>query len=377
MNLLSKFLIILGLAVSLGYSSCCHRKKVGSLLYTFVDSRDTSSFGCLDSCVYEQANTPGSRYCFKRGHLSVECESSGTSGTPAPEGVIEREVVFKENGETLVQKDSHNHETGETILMVPAHGENIAITVIMHGDSRKMVVSSKDECKLQDIPNLINPDDIKQSNDNIDAKRKQEEEETHYRVHSERRLATEEEKQSLTASMKKECEGKDIMVSSVETIHQDDFKPTDDFSNTTSLKRIETSNRQGCGNVFVGCQIHTESNCYRWTYNGFGTTVNPRDATWFHFRDHHQRCVRCCSNENTILMPCKCIYENGEQAFSTAWAITNWQNGYGYECVPAKDGARSRFCNWDPNGKVPGCSYNNGACVNAGPDTCWPLNGGR
>ena len=61
-------------------------------------------------------------------------------------------------------------------------------------------------------------------------------------------------------------------------------------------------------------------------------------------------CVRCCKDENTFLIPCDCIYNVQEQAFSTAckfllnWefakslglgAITNDMNNFGYECIPA------------------------------------------
>ena len=46
---------------------CCQVKTFDGVYYVKVDKKDTSSHGCIDSCVYEQLNNPGLRYCFRKG----------------------------------------------------------------------------------------------------------------------------------------------------------------------------------------------------------------------------------------------------------------------------------------------------------------------
>ena len=55
---------------------CCNEKKVGDVLYTLVNSDnddDTSMYGCNDDCVYKAEDDPSTRFCFKNGHLPVDC----------------------------------------------------------------------------------------------------------------------------------------------------------------------------------------------------------------------------------------------------------------------------------------------------------------
>ena len=45
--------------------------------YKKSGEEDTSSFNCLNNCVYEKVDSPGSKYCFKEGDLTVECGKGG------------------------------------------------------------------------------------------------------------------------------------------------------------------------------------------------------------------------------------------------------------------------------------------------------------
>merc|ERR1711862_187134 len=57
-------------------ASCCTEKIVGDVQYSLQESSDTTSFECLDDCVYEQVGEPGSRFCFKKGNLLPTCQGS-------------------------------------------------------------------------------------------------------------------------------------------------------------------------------------------------------------------------------------------------------------------------------------------------------------
>ena len=62
------------LIVGKSLNECCTEKTVGGIRYTLVESGvETSSYGCEKACVYEQVEKEGSRFCFKAGHLPVEC----------------------------------------------------------------------------------------------------------------------------------------------------------------------------------------------------------------------------------------------------------------------------------------------------------------
>lgn len=295
-----------------------------------------------------------------------------SSTTPA-KGKLEKKTVFTENGETFIQEDTHHHETGETHLKVPAHGKNIAINVIMHGDSRKMIVSTRNQCLLQDIPHFVNTEHIK-LDQKENSKRSQDKEETYHMIHSKRRLATENEKKNLTASMLKECEGKDIIVTSVETFHQDDYVARDDFSNNgTSLKRaLLTKNQQRAwcrpGYLKIGCMDSVGSNCWRWRYrdvrfcNASEESCQKNFST-YHFEFKFKTCVECCDIEDTPYFPCECITdaidEKKEQALSTASAITLKHQGLdNFECLRG-----SKFCHWDGEAEIDDCNFKKGACV--------------
>merc|ERR1719309_870715 len=168
-------------------------------------------------------------------------------------GDIEREVAFTENGENVIQKDSYNDEKGETTLRVPAHGNYKAVNIIMQKDTRKMIVSSKDECMIEDVPDMINPDQIIYSDGSEALKKGQHQEKIIHRVHSRTKIATINDQEVLTESMKKECAGKAIKIASVQTIDDDEFEMENDFKDPNAwkklkkLKRNARVKRQGCG----------------------------------------------------------------------------------------------------------------------------------
>merc|ERR1712106_475626 len=77
------FLLLVTSCLFQGYkgqsAQCCTRKNVGGVEYSLVDEIDTSGYNCLSSCVFEKADSPGSRFCFASGELPVNCGDGGSS----------------------------------------------------------------------------------------------------------------------------------------------------------------------------------------------------------------------------------------------------------------------------------------------------------
>merc|ERR1739838_1127913 len=77
------FLLLVTSCLLQGYkgqpAQCCTRKTVGGVEYSLVDEIDTSGYNCLSSCVFEKADSPGSRFCFASGELPVNCGDGGSS----------------------------------------------------------------------------------------------------------------------------------------------------------------------------------------------------------------------------------------------------------------------------------------------------------
>merc|ERR1712033_92618 len=65
-----------------GHEECCDKKMVGNFEYTYVKGGGTSKYNCLQPCIYERMDKPGSRYCFAAGELEVTCEDDETEALP-------------------------------------------------------------------------------------------------------------------------------------------------------------------------------------------------------------------------------------------------------------------------------------------------------
>lgn len=296
-------------------------------------------------------------------NLERLCAAEGTSTTSGYQP-LENVVIFEENGETFEQKESYNPVTKEAVLAVPAHGHYPATRFIMQGRSSdspvagKMIVSTKSECHLEDLPDEVHPEHIEKTNRRrIDARNMKTVKK--YRIKKKNRKATEEELEILSEIMKSECAGKTVVVGSIETIHHEEFLENLDLSSNfkKSLRRVNTnetlqkSSRNGCAHPYYGCaHTNTSYHCVRWSH---GTGDQPL-IVHFHGNEHY--CVKCCNVPNTIYLPCDCI--DNQQKFSTAFAISRERDGFGYDCIK-----RSFYCKWDP-AKVPGCDYTSpGSCI--------------
>merc|ERR1711936_123990 len=68
--------------------SCCTNKLVGDIHYTLIEESPeiAEPLQCLDSCIYERQDSPGTKYCFTSGSLPTFCtdSSSSTSSLTTP-----------------------------------------------------------------------------------------------------------------------------------------------------------------------------------------------------------------------------------------------------------------------------------------------------
>ena len=54
--------------------NCCYKKTVGSESYTLLENiTGAVPAECINSCIYERDQQPGSQFCFKMGNLPVKC----------------------------------------------------------------------------------------------------------------------------------------------------------------------------------------------------------------------------------------------------------------------------------------------------------------
>merc|ERR1719250_165655 len=96
-RLISSLFCFLGISSqNLADDACCEAKTVGGVSYTLIEAEgDTGSFGCKDTCVYEEIGSQGSRFCFKLGGpdaLEATCTDIYT-GDEFPEGINTRCII--------------------------------------------------------------------------------------------------------------------------------------------------------------------------------------------------------------------------------------------------------------------------------------------
>jgi len=360
--------------------NCCKEKTVGNITYTLLPEFpdiDTHPKSAKDGCIYTVKGDPsGERFAFEHGHLPVECLDENQTPTTinAP---VENVLIFEENGESFEQKDKYNPDTKEVVSSVPAHGDFPATTFIMQGRSSdspaagKMIVSTETECSFEDIPEEIVPENLMMENRG-GKKGKKGKGIKKYRIRSNIRKVTEEERENLTESMKSECAGKTVVTSSIETVNEDEYLRGSNFSNNfiRSLKRVNTEemlqkgSRAICNAVYYGCANTRTSSCLRWNYEGHSTFAPGeqgvvQELVSLHVLSGENYCTKCCHEQaNTVYPLCSCITD--EQTFSTAFAISRYRDG----CPEPDCIKRSNYCKWDPDTTIDACQYTSGgACV--------------
>merc|ERR1711915_123812 len=120
----------------------------------------------------------------------------------------------------------------------------------------KWVISSAKECSLEDLPDSINPEDLLQSKKNHRQQNsKQTKKVKKYIIRSEKREATQEEYRTLTDSMKRECDGKTLIVSSQKVVDEEEYQKSRHFSVIKNLTSTSDADMDpdDCNDVFQGC----------------------------------------------------------------------------------------------------------------------------
>merc|ERR1712142_49333 len=225
-------------------------------------------------------------------------------------------------------------------------------------------------CSLEDIPPMIDLNQMKTDEKHKRTDIRKIKEIKVYQVKTETREATEEEYKALTESMKEECSGKTLVVSSTESINEEQFLMRNMANFTINMQRSNNGvSRSGCNNLFYGCSVTSGRTCKRWTYQGLesiGQNTGLERLT-YHIYGTEEYCTRCCLDENTPFLPCSCI--RNEQTFSTSFAIARASAFFGFDCLK-----RSRYCKWTEDRQVSGCNYTaNGSCQRHRdcPLDCW------
>jgi len=299
---------------------------------------------------------------------------------------LKKELIFEENGIEFKQHDFYNSDNNEAVIAVPAHGDFKETRFIMQGRSSespvagKMMVATESDCSLEDIPADINLEDMIIGDYGVQDTQQAEEVKI-YQIRSDTKKATEEELENLSESMKEECAGKTVIVSSIKTYTETEFNANNfatkfstvkanNVDNFKSVLRQKRETAKSCDSKYYGCALTSPTNCLRWSYSSLGPLV-PQDGIQPRLHSlggGENYCIECCSHEGSYHVPCSCI--NNEQKFSTAFAISRWFDGiFQYDCIK-----RSNYCKWDADATLDGCNYHTqepigtprgtGACIN-------------
>jgi len=349
------------------------------------ETRCENTPSCLYDTVNEVCSPKGTEEtnepcdpCSECDGKEPRCENTPTcfydtiSEVCSPKQLVENTVIFEENGEIFEQKHAYSPDTKEAVITVPAHGDYPETKFIMQGRSSnsaaagKMIVASENRCSLEDMPDEINPEDMLKEN-RREKNTRQKKEVKMYRIQSDVREATEEEQQMLSETMKSACASKTIVVSSIETINEEEFLKTSiaNFANKAAsrIKKNETDNfeknpqknsRAICSRSYYGCATVGAKHCVRWD---IVPENEEGDKPLVHYRGHVSHCIFCCPEPNTKFPVCKCI--NNGQRFATAFAITSESVGGAYDCTSTK----TPYTRWDPNTNIAECQYTEGSCV--------------
>ena len=77
--------------------SCCSNKLVGDIHYTLLGENPeiAEPLQCLDSCIYERPDAPGTKYCFTSGSLPTFCTDSPAPTTTSSTSQGKGTAVFR------------------------------------------------------------------------------------------------------------------------------------------------------------------------------------------------------------------------------------------------------------------------------------------
>merc|ERR1711970_1145133 len=89
-------LVVVGYTKGASIPECCKEKRVGGVSYMLLKESDTGGYGCHSNCVFEKVDSPGSRFCFKKGDLEVACKGDDEGGVEDCESKCEHAMKIIE-----------------------------------------------------------------------------------------------------------------------------------------------------------------------------------------------------------------------------------------------------------------------------------------
>ena len=195
---------------------------------------------CKDNCVYrrEGEDYEGSEYCFHQSkeytHIAITDEECGAvtsffSTTPSPISTrppISMNILYSENGGLVEQTNSFDQETDEATLTVPSHGNFSSVDLII--SPTKMVLSEPYHCQVSSVMENINVWDMPLRASEIASKTNnsivgESEERIVYGLQLNEGELSEEETEDFSQAMKKKCENKKIVKTSVQEVDENTF----------------------------------------------------------------------------------------------------------------------------------------------------------
>ena len=183
--------------------------------------------------------------------------------------VINRNT-FVENGTSYEHTISYDPINEEAIITVPAHLDRVAVNIIVNAE--QMVTATSDLCIVEDTPEDMDPANFADERSAATSPEEIEADERvkQYFVSSIGAELTEAEKEELSESAKRACEGRPIAWSTRESVEVEQFNNLQnnegrvlvtDQSNSRQKRQLQTpfpasSNTiEGCTSVKVTCNI--------------------------------------------------------------------------------------------------------------------------
>jgi len=118
-----------------GPVSCCSRKTVGGVAYTLVKEGDTSSYGCMESCIYSKDGLPGSMFCFEAGVMEAKCIKEGGKEITIPWfGGMDPLDVCVETGTQVIFNITGSSLHGHNVVQMETQSDYDACTGFLGQD---------------------------------------------------------------------------------------------------------------------------------------------------------------------------------------------------------------------------------------------------
>ena len=175
---------------------------------------------------------------------SCAAGAATTNEVLSTKNVINRNT-FIEDGVAYEQVTSYDPVTQEATFTVPAHSNRVAVNII--AGKEKIVTATNDYCLVETTPSDFNVEDFGEQQEEKDPETDQREK--NYWVYTYGKQLTEEEKETLSATALKSCEGRTIRWATKEKIDADSFNSFNAAGGRTITSRQSQGNTPSFSNT--------------------------------------------------------------------------------------------------------------------------------